>query len=135
VSPGELAGPCRATHVVDGDTVDVSCGRGGARVRLLNVDTPERGQRGYLDATEALEDMLDDGDVYLAFEEPGKPGSDRFDRLLAYLVDDEGRNLNEELIREGWSGFYRKYGDGRFADEFEDAQDEAEDDGVGLWAD
>jgi len=134
VSRDELAGPCQATHVVDGDTVDVWCGDGGTRVRLLNVDTPERGRPGFREATEALGEMLGDGDVYLAFEEPGHPKDDRFGRLLAYLIDDDGRNLNEELIREGWSQFYTKYGTGRFAQEFEDAEGEAEHEGVGLWA-
>src|SRR5262245_17817081 len=42
VSRDEYYGPCRVTRLVDGDTVDVRCGDQLARVRLLNIDTPER---------------------------------------------------------------------------------------------
>ncbi|KKI52674.1 hypothetical protein UF69_2267 [Staphylococcus haemolyticus] len=44
------------TNVVDGDTIDIDIDLGfetfaKRRVRLLNVDTPERGQENYSKAT------------------------------------------------------------------------------------
>jgi len=34
----------RVTNVVDGDTIDVSDGEDTFRIRLIGVDTPERGE-------------------------------------------------------------------------------------------
>lgn len=121
VSRDELVGPCDVTRVVDGDTVYVRCGNEFAKVRLLNIDTPERGQYLYNEATNAMERLINDQPVYLAFETPGQPSYGKYKRLLAYLYNAEGENLNLEMIREGWSHFYTEYGEGRFSEEFSTA--------------
>ena len=121
-APGDLFGPCTVTHVVDGDTVDVACGASGTdRVRLLNIDTPERGEPGYHAASAALAERVAGERVWLAFETPNRPSRGRYGRLLAYLYVD-GRNVNVEMVRAGWSDFYVKYGEGRFPDAFEAAE-------------
>jgi len=132
-SPKELYGPCRVTRVVDGDTVDVACAGQRTRVRLLNVDTPERGQRGFARAGAALRKLIGDHPIFLLFETPGQPSWGRYGRLLAYLISEDGTNLNLALIAEGWSPFYRKYGDGRFPRQFARAAAEARQQGMGLW--
>ena len=50
-----------------------------------------------------------------------RPSYGKYGRLLAYLYDEDGRNLNLEMIRLGWTPFYRKYGDGRFPVAFTEA--------------
>lgn len=120
-------GPCSVTRVVDGDTVWVECGGWRApcakwpRVRLLNIDTPERGQPGYEEATAALREMVLGRNVSLVFDRPGDPTCGGHGRLLAYLVVD-GVNVNVEMVRRGWSDSESKYGKGRFAGEFEAAE-------------
>lgn len=57
--------PAVCIHVVDGDTLDVLIDRGFRetredRIRLYGVNTPERGEPGYKEATEALRAMLFD---------------------------------------------------------------------------
>ena len=130
---GGGGGSCTVFNVVDGDTVDVDCGSGRDRVRLLDIDTPERGEPGFHEATEALKEMIGDGDVRLGYEEPGQPSRGTYGRLLAYLYDADGTNLNEQMIRHGWSEYWTKYGEGRFPDEFAAAESEAREDGRGLW--
>ena len=55
----------RLLRVVDGDTIDVELDHGfermrsTRRLRLLGVDTPERGQQGYHEATALTFDQLD----------------------------------------------------------------------------
>ena len=39
--PAFGAGVCRVIRVVDGDTLQLDCGQGARRVRLLGFDTPE----------------------------------------------------------------------------------------------
>ena len=57
---------------------------------------------------------------------------DGFGRLLAYVIA-EGVNVNLELVRQGWSKYYTKYGKGRLQQEFEAAEAEARAGGLGLW--
>jgi micrococcal nuclease len=119
-------------RVIDGDTIEVRWRGRPERVRLLRIDTPERGQRGHAEATAALERLVGGREVTLAFEEAGRPQRDKYDRLLAYVVVD-GRNANVELVRSGWSRFWTRYGAGRLADRFAAAEQQAATARAGLW--
>jgi micrococcal nuclease len=126
-------GPCSVTRVVDGDTLDLSCPTFRERVRLLRINTPEREQRGYRQARNALRRLIGDQDVYLTFERPGVPERGDHGRLLGYLYAGD-RNLSVEMVRLGWSRFWTRYGEGRFAKEFRRAEREARQHGEGLWS-
>lgn len=90
----------RVIRVVDGDTVVLAT---LDRVRLIGVNTPERGEPGYQEATDFT------GSVCLGRWVEAEPcpvtPRDRYGRLraLVYLRDDHGerRSLSEELIRRG----------------------------------
>ncbi|MFO8071047.1 MAG: thermonuclease family protein [Polyangia bacterium] len=119
--------------VIDGDTIRVRYRGENERVRLLHIDTPERGENGYREATRALEELLGDGPVEMVFERPGRPARDRYGRLLAYVLDEQGRNASELMVRRGWSTFWTRYGRGRLAAKLERAENEARAEGAGLW--
>lgn len=72
------------TRVIDGDTFEIHDGR---QIRLLAVDTPERGECGYNEATAFTRGLLEGQRVQL-FREPGVT-TDQYGRELAY-VDDGG---------------------------------------------
>ena len=55
-----------ATHIVDGDTFDISS---GDRIRLADIDCPERDQTGYHDATNALSNLVFGKTVYLDIDD------------------------------------------------------------------
>jgi len=81
--------------VVDGDTIDVA---GGVRVRVIGIDTPERGVCGAKEATEPLRTLIGDQRVTLV---PGaRDDHDRYGRLLRYL-DVNGVDLGLQQIRTG----------------------------------
>jgi len=101
-------------------------------IRLLNVDTPEKDEPGFVEAKEALKYLVRGAHIRLEFEKANAEDRDGFGRLLAYVYVDE-QNVNVELVRQGWSEFYAKYGRGRFANDFEAAEKEAKADGRGLW--
>jgi endonuclease YncB( thermonuclease family) len=83
--------------VVDGDTLDVA---GVGRIRLVGVDTPERGACGYESATQAMSVLVLGREVRLV---PGAVDeADRYGRLLRY-VDVAGRDAGLSLIEEGWA--------------------------------
>jgi endonuclease YncB( thermonuclease family) len=82
-------------YVVDGDTVRLG---NGQYVRLLGIDTPERGECGYRRAKNKLDDWVG-GRVRLV-----NPASvdnvDHYGRLIRY-VHDSGRDTGLALIRRG----------------------------------
>ena len=124
--------PGQVIRVVDGDTIVVYYDGRQESVRLLRIDTPERGQKGYREATEALRALVGGRVVELAFEDPGRKKRDAYGRLLAYVLVDD-RNANVEMVRLGWSTFWTKFGAGRLAAEFRRAEREARAAGRGLW--
>jgi endonuclease YncB( thermonuclease family) len=103
----------------------MKCARETVRVRLLNVNTPERGEDGFGDAKTTLEALMVGREFRLEFERPKHPAFDKYDRLLVYVMDDRGQNVNVEMVRAGMSCFYRRFGKGRFPSEFERAEREA----------
>jgi len=82
-------------HVVDGDTVDLSSGE---RVRVIGIDTPERGECGYTAATEYMESLVLGKEVEVT---PGaRDDRDQYGRSLRYL--DVGRtDAGLALITQG----------------------------------
>lgn len=96
-------------RVIDGDTIDVA----GERVRILNIDTPERGERARCDderyraeqASRALRAKVQSArDLRLE-----RDGLDRYGRTLA-LVYLDGEDVGEEMIDEEYAV---RWGSGR----------------------
>ena len=125
---------CQLTRVIDGDTLHARCDGEKVKVRLLRIDTPEVDEEGFRAAGTALRHFLGDAPLELEFERPGIAVADGYGRLLAY-VRVRGELANVEMVRLGWSAFWTKYGDGRFADAFRKAEREAREARRGLWAD
>ncbi len=120
-------------RVVDGDTIKVRYFGKVESVRLLRINTPERGRPGYKEATLKLKGSIE-RTVRLEFERPDVVHRDKYDRLLAYVISN-GKNVNVEMVEAGWSRFWVKYGEGRFAKEFKKAENEARLAERGLWTD
>lgn len=85
-------------RVIDGDTIVVSVNGEEERVRLVGIDTPEKGACGFEEATEALQLLL--GSSIVDLLEAGVDDRDRYGRLLRYLEVD-GVDPGLELIRAG----------------------------------
>ncbi len=81
-------------EVIDGDTVDLG---NGERVRLVGIDTPERGECGYEKAADALSALVLGRQVELVRSDEDR---DQYDRLLRY-VDVDGVDAGLELVRRG----------------------------------
>ena len=103
-------GPCVAGTVVgiaDGDTVTLLVDEAGTkrqqRVRLTDIDTPERAQPWGTRARQALADKVFRHQVRVA-----SGGEDRYGRLLGRIYLD-GRDINREMVREGHAWVYRRY--------------------------
>jgi micrococcal nuclease len=128
----EHPGLARVTYVLDGDTIVVDYKNRYEHVRFLRIDTPEWYERGYEEATEALRGLIEGKWVRLEFEESGIERRDVYGRLLAYVFLDS-KNINLEMVRRGWTPFWTKYGAGRYAADFREAEKEAREFRRGLW--
>jgi micrococcal nuclease len=84
-------------EVVDGDTIETSLGT----VRLIGIDTPERGECGHDEASNALLAVVAPGDV-LELELPaGQNDQDRHGRLIRYATTDAGVDLGLLQLEAG----------------------------------
>lgn len=81
------------THVVDGDTVDVS---NGERIRIIGIDTPERGECGYEQAARELGSLVAGRTVTLV--RGAQDDRDRYGRLLRYVDTSDGVDTGLALI-------------------------------------
>ena len=120
--------------VADGDTVTVlhqtTAGPRQVRVRLTEIDAPERGQPWGTRARQALADKVFGRTVWVAAD-----GEDRYGRLLArlHVADGEtraGRDVNRELVREGHAWVYRRYATENWLPD----EAAARESGLGLWS-
>lgn len=82
------------TKVIDGDTV---VAEGGREIRLLGIDTDEKGYPCFESAKKLLENLVLGKEVKLERE---KENVDKYGRCLRYLIL-EGKNLNFELVKFG----------------------------------
>lgn len=98
-------------RVVDGDTVVVESRDpevGAVTVRLIGIDTPERGQPGYAEARDYLRSLVHGKRVRLE-REAGHANRDRYGRLLR-LVYVDGQLAQVALIRAGHSRYEDRWG-------------------------
>ena len=120
---------CVVEHVTDGDTLRCDDGR---RIRLIGIDSPERGQRGdYERSREALLRLAPPGTAVGL--ERDVTALDRYGRTLAYVwVADT--LVNERLVREGWAFLYTVPPNVRHEGRLREAQRLAREAKAGLWS-
>lgn len=120
---------CIVTRVVDGDTF--YC-RDGRKVRLLGVDSPERGQgSAWRQAQRALARLTPVG-RRVRLEGDIAP-VDRYGRALAWVWVG-GTLVNEALVRDGWAVRYTVPPNVKYAERIGRAQSEARARRAGLWS-
>ena len=93
-------------RVIDGDTFATS---GNQRVRLFGVDTPERNEKCYRDATSQLRELAG-GEVRV---ELGPRSKDRYGRLLYYVYTQDGDSIDETLVSKGLAKAWTRDGEHR----------------------
>lgn len=112
--------------VIDGDTVDVLVDRRPVRVRLAQIDAPEKRQAFGTRAREALASQVFRKTVTVA-----DAGRDRYGRVIG-TIHVAGIDANAEMVRMGMAWVYRRYATDRSLFELES---EARGAKRGLWAD
>lgn len=99
-----LAALCLVVAIIDGDTIKVRCNEGPQeKVRLTQIDAPERKQAFGNTAKQALSGLIYGKEIQLQREK-----TDRYGRTLGAVYLD-GLHVNFELVRQGMAWCYRKY--------------------------
>jgi endonuclease YncB( thermonuclease family) len=119
-------------RVLDGDTIDLVDGR---RIRLVQIDSPEKGSECFgNEATAFARRLLPPGTEVRVEQDPALDQVDSFGRRLAYVWKDD-EDVNVTLVREGAAGVWFYDGRrGRHSSELLDAAERARADQKGLWA-
>lgn len=127
--------------ISDGDTINVQDSMGTkVKVRLYGVDAPETdksnkrtgriskpGQPYGDEAWKAL-----DAKVYRKRVKVDVMDIDRYKRAVSVVWLD-GRNINKEMVAEGWAWAYRQYLDRPYASEYISLEEQARSRRLGLW--
>lgn len=105
--------------VIDGDTIDVKIDGKTQRIRYYGVDTPERGDRCFREATDRNQHLI--GSTVLLL--PDARNQDRYERLLRYIFLPDGTSVDATLVAEGFGHAWRQ--DGRYKGEIVSLEDQA----------
>lgn len=110
-------------RVIDGDTIVAN-----ESIRLLGINSPERGELYYNEAKEYLENLILNKTIRLEF---GKEKTDRYNRILAY-IHYKNKNINLGLVQNGYANIYFPSGKDRYYNKFKDAWEDCINDNVNL---
>ena len=129
---GSSSSTAVVARVIDGDTIELL---GGQRLRLVQIDTPEKHTECYGDAASAVtRRLIPPGTRVRIEQDPSLDQVDRYQRKLAYVWKGD-EDVNVTLVREGAAGVWFYGGRrGRHASELLQATEQARAERKGLWA-
>jgi endonuclease YncB( thermonuclease family) len=122
----EFSGP--VASVLNGDILEVLYNHYPERIRLSGIDCSEKGQASGNRAKRVAPELVF-----------GKPvttqthGHDKYKRTIGVVILSDRMNLNQELVKQGWCWWYRKYALGDTV--LDELEHEARAAKKGLWAD
>jgi len=100
-------------RIIDGDTIETDIGN----IRLLGINTPERGEFYYEEAKDYLKSELLNKTVELEFT---GDRYDKYNRTLAYIFLNNV-NINIKIVEAGFANYYFYEGRDKYSNELEDA--------------
>lgn len=137
----------RITSIIDGDTITV----GNDKVRLIGIDAPEAGENDHLaselsrinardqaaamiymgqESARFVRQLAEGKRCWLEFDDGGQ--RDQYGRVLAYVHLEDGTNLNEAILYQGYAKAYLA-ANHRYLKRYLFIQHEARRRGNGLW--
>jgi micrococcal nuclease len=90
--------------VTDGDTIKVMHDGAPEKIRLAGIDCPEKKQAFGTQAKKHTGDLCFQKQVTVI-----PHGHDRYSRTIADITLPNGKNLNAQLVEDGFAWWYRKY--------------------------
>jgi micrococcal nuclease len=128
-APGTTKGETlkgKVVYITDGDTLTLLVDKKQYKIRLLGIDAPENEQPFGKQASKALSDKVFEKTVQVTTY-----GKDIYGSTLG-IVSLDGKNINLELVKEGFAWHYTAYSASKT---LANAENEARKAKIGLWAD
>lgn len=117
----------RVVRVLDGDTIDVMLSQHPVRVRLVNIDAPEKKQEYGRWSEKIMKSLVAGKTVTVTYFQ-----RDRYARILGQVYAPDGMNVNQFMVRAGAAWVYEQYNTDPVLPVL---QGEARQQKRGLWAD
>lgn len=112
-------------QVIDGDTIEVKT----TRVRLIGIDTPEKGECFAEEAKQKLSHIIRSKPIEI---EIGEGQTDKYGRTLAYLYVDN-LWINEWMVEEGYAKVMTVPPNTKYKNKLIKAETKAKENNKGLW--
>jgi endonuclease YncB( thermonuclease family) len=126
VSKDTLTG--KVIAITDGDTFKLLTNDSIVhRIRIANIDCPERKQPFSKRAKQFTSDAIFGKTIEVEIL-----SKDRYGRLIANVLYDNGLILNEELLKHGYAWHFLKYSKDK---DLQKMEDDARNNRIGLWQD
>ncbi len=135
VKPGSPSGNpwVQVLHVTDGDSVTIEMDGNSRKARLIGIDAPEWKQGIWgKRSRDGLSKWIERSRSRVRLE-LDVTRTDKYGRLLIYLWTDDGKLINEELLRAGFAYLLTIPPNVRYVDRFKEAQKEARVNRKGIW--
>lgn len=138
LAPIEVESPDQDTRIIDGDTIEVEIDGEKEKVRLIGINAAELNDDRELNrcfaeqSKQELTRLLDEHEFYLVPDET-QDNRDRYNRLLRYIILDNGENVNQLMIAGGYAYEYTYDVAYIHQAEFKQAQRDAREQEQGLW--
>lgn len=117
----------KVIRVLDGDTIEVLQDKKPVRIRLANIDAPEKKQAFGRWSANQLKALLAGQSVTVSYTQ-----TDRYDRIIGHVFTTNGTDASRFMVQSGAAWVYERYN----VDESLPAlQREAQEQKRGLWAD
>ena len=117
----------RGVRVLDGDTIEVMDSRKAVRIRLVNIDAPEKKQDYGRWSTDMMKSLVAGKTVTVTYFQ-----RDRYGRILGQVYAPDGMNINQFMVRAGAAWVYEQYNTDPVLPVL---QNEARQQKRGLWSD
>jgi micrococcal nuclease len=114
------------SRVIDGDTFEIE---GGGIVRILGINTPEKRQPLYGNASAFLKSLIEGKNVTL---EKDIAEMDKYGRHLRYVFIG-GAFVGEEIIKKGLANAFIIPPNGKYSTRLKEAEQYARENKIGLW--
>lgn len=92
-------------RVIDGDTFVMD----REKIRIWGIDTPERNQHGYGQATDELKKLIKNNKLACVFKK-----RDVYRRALMRCNLENGKDLGATMVSSGWARDFTKYSNGYY---------------------